>query len=315
MSQITLAEAESIDIRLSAAQTAFRHRATKELKILPWRDATATDSRRDSIRASGPSIFHVKDNVWIPREIFNMQSLDRKRSALSDFRILQLPLHSLPLPVRRADEKPGQGGDYSRGESRHQTIVRVDPINRLTNPVASERYQTTAQDYQQYLSRGAHVVDLFSIVSAFLFMIVGMGGIGQSYEDMPRQLQPLLGLVFLWLGFWLLVASIGTLFHFAPSSEALLLRPIVRTRFQFVGAALVAVEMNDLLGSIAFFGHSVSPSEIIPIVSVFWLSSAEVPSSPVASASCYRLAENVFLFPVVEPELKLIQVQRQNISC
>jgi hypothetical protein len=44
-------------------------------------------------------------------------------------------------------------------------------------------------------------------------------------------------------------------------SEPLLLIPIVRTGFQFVGFAGVAVEVNDLLFAVAFFRHSVSPSE------------------------------------------------------
>jgi hypothetical protein len=41
-----------------------------------------------------------------------------------------------------------------------------------------------------------------------------------------------------------------------PSSESLLLRPIVRTRFQFVVLTGVAVEMNDFFGSLARFGHT-----------------------------------------------------------
>src|SRR5208283_5091530 len=101
------------------------------------------------------------------------------------------------------------------------------------------------------------------------------------------------------------------LFSFAPTRESLLLRAIVRTRFQFVGAAFVAVEVNDLLGSIAFFGHSASPSETIRVALVCWLATAEAPASQVGSASCYRLPKNIFFFSVVEPELKLIQVRRQ----
>lgn len=50
------------------------------------------------------------------------------------------------------------------------------------------------------------------------------------------------------------------LFSFPPTRESLLLVSIVRTRFQFVVLTLVAVEVNDLLGSIAFFGHTASPS-------------------------------------------------------
>src|SRR5712692_10089569 len=50
---------------------------------------------------------------------------------------------------------------------------------------------------------------------------------------------------------------LGFHFGFTPSREALLLRSIMRTRFQIVGFAGVAVEMNYLE-----LIHGVSPSEI-----------------------------------------------------
>jgi hypothetical protein len=56
------------------------------------------------------------------------------------------------------------------------------------------------------------VLDLCTIVAGFIFMTLGMGGIDQVYEDIPRYFQPLLGLALLLFGFWLLVASVGTLF-------------------------------------------------------------------------------------------------------
>jgi hypothetical protein len=98
---------------------------------------------------------------------------------------------------------------------------------------------------------------------------------------------------------------------FAPTRESLFLRSIVRTRFQFIRLTLVAVEVNDLLGFIPFFGHSASPSETIRVASVYWLANAEAPASQVASASCYRFPENIFLFSVVKSKLKFVQVQRQ----
>lgn|SRR5208282_127225 len=51
------------------------------------------------------------------------------------------------------------------------------------------------------------------------------------------------------------------LFCLAPSGKSLLLGTIVRTRFQLVVFAGVAVEVNDLFRGIACFRHSVSPSE------------------------------------------------------
>ena len=106
--------------------------------------------------------------------------------------------------------------------------------------------------------------------------------------------------------------SLCIYFSLALSSrESLFLRSVVRTRLQFVVLAGIAVEVNDLLGLIAFFGHSASPSETIRAASAFWLATAEAPASQVASASCYRLPENVFFFSVVESELKFVQVQRQ----
>jgi hypothetical protein len=56
-----------------------------------------------------------------------------------------------------------------------------------------------------------------------------------------------------------LVYGLILIFGLSPASESLSLVPIVRTRFQFVSATFVAVEMNDLLSLIAFFGHSASP--------------------------------------------------------
>jgi hypothetical protein len=312
MSQITLAEAESIDIRLSAAQTAFRHRATKELKFLPWRNATATDSRRDSIRASRSSISHIKDNVRILWKILDVESLNRKRSALSNLRIPQLLIHRLPLPVRCSDQVIGQGRDYNRSKSRHRTGMYIEPINRPTNPIWSEYDHAQNQDYGQYLCGSCHrLLDLCSIGAALVFMGLGLGGLGQVYEDIPRHLQPLLGLILLLFGFWLLVASIGTLFRFATPSESLLLRPIVRTRFQFVVLTLEAVEVNDLLSGLSCFGHSASPSETIRVALVCWLATAEAPASQVASASSYRCPENVGILAIVLAELKLIQIERQ----
>ena len=58
--------------------------------------------------------------------------------------------------------------------------------------------------------------------------------------------------------------------------------------------------------------HGVLPSEILGSVEpAFWPRDAEASASSDASASCYSFAENVGILPVVVPELKLIQVQRQ----
>src|SRR5216683_2258727 len=97
---------------------------------------------------------------------------------------------------------------------------------------------------------------------------------------------------------------------FASSCEALLLRSIVRTRFQFVVLTLVAVEENDLL---RIFGlrHGVWTSEIALAARAFWTHDAEAPASSDASASCYRLAENVGILAVIETELKLCEIERQ----
>src|SRR6266849_1684594 len=100
------------------------------------------------------------------------------------------------------------------------------------------------------------------------------------------------------------------LFGFAPSRKALLLRSIVWTRFQFIVLTLVAVEENNLL---RIFGlrHGVLTSGIALAARAFWTRDAEeAPASSDASASCYRLAENVGILAVIETELKLREVER-----
>jgi len=62
---------------------------------------------------------------------------------------------------------------------------------------------------------------------------------------------------------------------------------------------------------VAHFIHSVSPSGIGRVELVCWLATAEVPASRVASASCYRLSEDVSILAVVVTELKFCKVQRQ----
>jgi hypothetical protein len=50
-----------------------------------------------------------------------------------------------------------------------------------------------------------------------------------------------------------------------------------------------------------------------PIESLCWraLACSEAPASCHASAPCYRQTEDVLSLAVIEPELKLVQVQRQ----
>jgi hypothetical protein len=52
-------------------------------------------------------------------------------------------------------------------------------------------------------------------------------------------------------------------------------------------------------------------AEIAQAGSAFWLSSAEAPTSPVASATSYGCPENIFGLAIVEAERELIQVERQ----
>ena len=92
--------------------------------------------------------------------------------------------------------------------------------------------------------------------------------------------------------------------------KTLLLRSIVRTRFQFIVLALVAVEENDLLRMFRL-RHGVWTSGRALAARAFWTGDAEAPASSGASASCYRLAENVAFFAVVKAELKFVQVEWQ----
>src|SRR6266852_4750122 len=96
------------------------------------------------------------------------------------------------------------------------------------------------------------------------------------------------------------------LFRLASSREALLLRSIVRTRFQFVGFADVAIEVKYLE-----LIHGVSPSGIAVAALAFWTRDAEAPASSDASASCYGVTENVLVLAVVKAELKLRKIERQ----
>ena len=58
--------------------------------------------------------------------------------------------------------------------------------------------------------------------------------------------------------------------------------------------------------------HSVSPLGTIQVASACWpLASAEAAASVANSASCYDRIENIWILSVVEPERKLIQIQRQ----
>jgi hypothetical protein len=130
----------------------------------------------------------------------------------------------LPLLVRHIDEVIGQASDYGCCKKGHRTCVLIKPINESGNPISSEYEYAQDQDYGQYLRGSCHrLLDLCSTVAGLIFMGLGMGGIGQAYEDIPSHLQPLLGLSLLLFGFWLLIASIDPLFHFAPSSETLCL--------------------------------------------------------------------------------------------
>jgi hypothetical protein len=101
------------------------------------------------------------------------------------------------------------------------------------------------------------------------------------------------------------------LFGLPPSREALLLRPIVRTRFQLIVPTLVAVEENDLLLGFAFFRHGVSTSGIALAARAFWTGDAEAPASSDASAPSYGAPKDVSVLAIVETELKFIQIQRQ----
>jgi len=98
--------------------------------------------------------------------------------------------------------------------------------------------------------------------------------------------------------------------RFAPSREALLLRPIVRTRFQFVVLTRVAIEVENFL-RVFDFRHNASPSESSDATEPAWNCDAEASASSDASASCYGFSENIGVLAVVVAELELVQVKRQ----
>src|ERR1700683_2613348 len=58
-------------------------------------------------------------------------------------------------------------------------------------------------------------------------------------------------------------------------------------------------------------GVSLSVQDARSIASAFWLSGAEAPASSVASASCYRRSENVFVLAVIVTELEFRKVRRE----
>ncbi len=98
---------------------------------------------------------------------------------------------------------------------------------------------------------------------------------------------------------------------FLSSREALLLRSVVRARFQFVILTGVAVEEDDLLcGLVLRLRHCVSPSGI-GLAGSACAPCAEALASSDASASCYRRSENVRVLAVIVAERKLVQVQGQ----
>ena len=65
--------------------------------------------------------------------------------------------------------------------------------------------------------------------------------------------------------------------------------------------------MRDAMFSLS---HNVSLSETTPIVLAYWYA-AEALASSDASASSYRLSEDIGILAVVMAKLKLVQIQRQ----
>ena len=80
--------------------------------------------------------------------------------------------------------------------------------------------------------------------------------------------------------------------------------------FRMILPARTAIEMQNLL-SIFSLGHDAPGKAPVELVS---LSCAEVPSSSVASAWRYSTLKNVWIFSVIEPIRKLVQVERQILS-
>jgi hypothetical protein len=99
-------------------------------------------------------------------------------------------------------------------------------------------------------------------------------------------------------------------FGLAPCCELALLRREVRAGFQLVVFASEAVEENDLLG-IFSLRHGVLTLGIAVTALAFWKRDAKAPASSDALASSYSAPENVRVLAVVEPEGKLVQIQRQ----
>jgi hypothetical protein len=101
-------------------------------------------------------------------------------------------------------------------------------------------------------------------------------------------------------------------FFFPPLSCSSLHRPVMRMSLEMVFSTGPTEEHQDRLSVTAFLlRHGVSLAETVLIASPFWLSGAEAPASPVASASSYRCSENVRVLAIVVAELKFGKVQRK----
>jgi hypothetical protein len=82
---------------------------------------------------------------------------------------------------------------------------------------------------------------------------------------------------------------------------------VMRMRLQVVVAARLTQEMDNLLFSFAHFRHSALTSEISgSIEPAFWKGDAEASASSDASASCYRLSEDVRVLAIIVAELKFV---------
>jgi hypothetical protein len=99
------------------------------------------------------------------------------------------------------------------------------------------------------------------------------------------------------------------LFGLSPSRKALLLRPIMRTRFQFIVLTLVAVEVQDRL-CVLGLRHGASPVEIV-LAGAAYEPYAGASASSDSSASCYGFTKDIRVLSVIVAKLKLGQIQWQ----
>jgi hypothetical protein len=210
-------------------------------------------------------VIESEQEVGPARKISDRKIVDSQSRTVPFDLVLQGIAHYLPLSIRNTGQNNCERG-YNKSRNCRDERIRI---------VSGDVEQPTSEpSVPRYLCdiRGICLWMLACFCAA-----VGMGLIFEREHTFTLHIQMLLGFILWVIGIWLiyhgaLLFMYGTWafpsdfpslcrsflsFRFdpPPSREALFLVSEVRTRFQFIVFADVAVEVNDFLLGFAFLGH------------------------------------------------------------